>query len=82
MTRPHSPVVQVRIPAPLLKVARAWANAAGLTVSAWIRSLIERETGVAAGDMRDGLARRPKWKRRLDAKLGAKARHQKGNGDG
>lgn len=49
----ESPTLVLRLPVPLMRAAKAKAAAAGVSVGQWTRSLIERETGVAA-EMREG----------------------------
>lgn len=70
-----SPRFTLRLPSLLLRAAASKANGRGLTLSDWIRRLVEAETGVSAGDMRRGLARRSPQKRRRDARKAARARH-------
>ena len=67
--------VTIRLPKPLADAAR---KAAGEdTISTWLRRLVERETGISAGEMRPGLGSVSERKRKQISGLGHAARRAK-----
>ncbi len=73
----ESKVVSLRFSSKLLAAAEAKAVAAQLTLSEWVRGLIERETGVAASMGEPGTKAMSKAKRRAIGKAGGEARAAK-----
>ena len=69
----ESVTVTFRVPAALMDACKAKAAEAGLSVPLWLRSLAEKETGVAA-DPKPGASGLSERKRRKIAKHAAEAR--------
>lgn len=73
--------VTIRLPGALMAACKGKADAAGLSVAAWLRSLAERETGIKA-DAKVGLSGVDAETKKRVAKTAAKARwkHLEGKG--
>ena len=63
----------VKLPPDLAAACEAAALAAGVPIAAWLRSLAERETGVAA-DIRIGMQGAPVETRKAAGRKGARSR--------
>lgn len=70
---PPAKKVTVKLPAALAAACESAALAAGVPIAAWLRSLAERETGVAA-DLRRGMQGAPPAVRAAAGRKGAKSR--------
>lgn len=66
--------VTICLPGHLRAAVAKKADAAGQTVSDYLRSLIERDTGLSAGDMPQGFAAVSKQKRKAASRQGVKQR--------
>ena len=71
-----STAISLRLPPELYEAAAKRAQAAGKTLPLWVRSLIERETGVEA-DVKRGFASMSKPKLAKLSKAAVKKRHAK-----
>lgn len=74
------PQLNVRVPDHLMRAARSAAAKAGTLVTVWVRQLVERETGVSAGEMQQGKNRVSEARRKEIASAGGKARWAKNRG--
>ena len=70
----ESPITHLRLTSAMCAEAKRRAAAAGITVSEWIRGLIERETGIKAEMKEGGAAHASKKRRREIAAAGGRAK--------